>query len=172
MTDIAFRLAVLTQLTDWVAGVTPANDYAHDLTGKVFRGRLRYGANDPIPMVSFVEDPTSKVTVPASRGVETVALSWPLLVQGFVDDDHDNPTDPAYRLMTDVRKRLSELRKTQKDRPNEAILGFTAKGQRIDDLILGAPIVRPPDEVSDKAYFWLPLTLSLVENPATPFTST
>lgn len=172
MTDLPFRLDVLMRLTEWVEGVTPANDYAHDLTGRVFRGRLRYGENDPIPMVSFVEDPQSKVTLAAPRGSQTVQCQWPLLVQGFVDDDQENPTDPAYRLMTDVRRRLSALRAEQKDRPGKTLLGFTEDGRRIDDLILGAPIVRPPDEVSVKAYFWLPLTLSLVENPATPFTST
>lgn len=172
MTEIAFRLAVLTQLTAWVEGVTPANGYVHDLTDSVFRGRLRYGENDPIPMVSFVEDPQSKVTVEAIRGSEVAVFPWPLLVQGFVDDDPANPTDPAYALMTDVRKRLSELRKAQRDIPGQNILGFNEKGQRINDLTLGAPIVRPPDEVSVKAYFWLPLTLSLTENPASPFTST
>ncbi|PAL23536.1 hypothetical protein [Sphingopyxis sp. GW247-27LB] len=171
MTDpLPFRLDVLQRLTETVEAVSIADGYAHNLAGLVFRGRARYGENDPLPMVSFIEDPRPNDPVAEARGTQAHLVDWRILVQGFVEDDFANPTDPAYRLAADVAKVLSALRAGMDQR--KPILGFIEKGQRIDNISIGAPIVRPPDEVSDKAYFWLPVTLSLVEDPAKPFTST
>ena len=35
------------------------------------------------------------------------------MVQGFVDNDSNNPTDPAHMLMADVKKRLIELKQDE-----------------------------------------------------------
>ncbi len=163
--EVPFRLEILNRMTTALEAVAIEDGYLHDLEGKVFRGRARYGENDPLPLVSIIEDPRPIDGVEASRGAQTRVTPWRLIVQGFVEDDPANPTDPAYRLAADVAKALSALR-TSRDK-GQYILGI----KRIDDLGIASPIVRPPDDVSDKAYFWLPVTLSLVEDPANPFTS-
>lgn len=159
------RLRVLKALTDVLASITPANGYQHDLTGSVFRGRDIFGYNDPLPMISILEqiedDPRDQGAVPVDSPVQHAA--WTLQIQGFVQDDRDNPTDPAHHLMAEVKKRLIEERIRHRQRD---IFGM---GDVVTDLRLSHGVVRPADEVSDKAYFWLRMTLTLVENLAEPY---
>lgn len=159
------RLRILMALTTALAGITPANGYQHDLTGKVFRGRSIFSEDDPIPMVSILEaieqEPLRDIQMPTGAGV--VQGPWDLLVQGFVEDDPENPTDPAHRLMADVKKRLAaeRLRSRQRD--------ILQLGNAVTDIVFSPGIVRPADEVSNKAYFWLRVRLSLVENLMAPY---
>lgn len=134
-----------------------------DMTGRVLRGRLIFGDKDPIPMISILEVPipldqiVSPLDSPYSNG------TWELLIQGFAKDDPENPTDPAHVLMAAVKKRLAEERKKNID---YNLLGM---GQNVTGMRIGAGVVRPPDEVSAKAYFWLNLSLDIVEDLSNPF---
>ena len=47
-----------------------------------------------------------------------------------------------------------------------AILGL---GRQVTKLYIGPGVVRPPDEVSAKAYFWLTITLDLAEDLEHPY---
>lgn len=62
-----------------------------------------------------------------------------------------------------MKKRLAEER--VRDRQYN-ILGM---GGLVTDLRISHGVVRPPDEVSGKAYFWLRLTLVVVENLLDPY---
>lgn len=158
-----FRLRVLKALTAALEEIKPCNGYQHDLTGKVFRGRIIFGDDDPVPMVSVLEAIEEKAAMQPPPEGHQQKESWELLVQGFLDEDRDNPTDPAYSLLADVKRRLIEVR-NQKRTYN--ILGM---GESVIDLRIGPGVVRPPDEVSSKAYFWLRVTLDLVENLNAPY---
>lgn len=159
-----FRLTVLKALSAALEEVTPANDYLHDLTASVFRGRLLFTSHDPVPMVTITEPPQMPEQMESPDGATESSTKFPLLLQGFVDDDRENPTDPAYRLLADVQKRLA-LARSQGD--GYDILGL---GERVMALHIGKGIVRPPDEVVSKtAYFWLPVTLEIAEDYANPF---
>ena len=158
-----FRLRVLKNLTAAIEGVSPANGYKNNLTGAVFRGRDIFGESDPLPMVSILEAIEEKAQLPAPAGGPQSNGPWELLIQGFVEDDYNHPTDPAHLLMAEVKKRLAEER--VRDRQYN-ILGM---GGQVTDLRISHGVVRPPDEVSGKAYFWLRLTLVVVENLLDPY---
>ena len=174
-----FKLRVLRALTDAIKDVTPANGYGFDLSDfdpgdgammeRVFRGRPWFGDSDPIPMVSVlepVEEADYLFTVPSDDA--SGSYEWPLLVQGFVNDDPVHPTDPAYRLMRDVRRRLVREKKRRKPGMNTTDpLGtsqFGLPGCRVTDLRVSTGKVRPADDVSAKAYFWMVVTLTVTED--------
>ncbi len=158
-----FRLRVMKALTAALEEINPAADYQFDLTGKVFRGRDIFGDSDPLPMVSILEAIEEQAQITAPQAGPTSTGPWELLIQGFVEDDFQNPTDPAHRLMAEVKKRLVQER--IRDRQYN-ILGMNGQ---VTDLKISHGVVRPPDEVSGKAYFWLRLTLVVVENLQDPY---
>lgn len=183
MADIPFRTRVLTALTDALAEITPDNGYITNLAtfnapdgapmARVYRGRGFFGASDPCPMVAVLEPPEDAEAVaeqPATA--RATPFYWRLIVQGDVPDDKENPTDPAYALLADVRRRLA-LERDRKDAtgrlPDPLGFGGRREKNRIEELSFGAGIVRPPDEISPKAYFWLGVTLKTIEDPLFPF---
>lgn len=157
------RLRVLKALTTVLETITPANGYTHDLSGKVFRGRDIFGYQDPLPMISILEQIEEQEQQPSPETAGKAHGPWTLNLQGFVPDDRDNPTDPAHHLMAEVKQRLVEERIRDRQRD---IFGM---GDVVTDLRLSQGVVRPADEVSDKAYFWLRMTLALVENLHEPY---
>lgn len=159
-----FRLQVQKALSTALAEISPLDDYWNDLTpttqvpNRVFRGRVVFGDQDPIPMISILEVPVPIDPIAEPKPAVTGATQWELILQGWVKDDKINPTDPAHFLLADVKRRLA-IEKSR-DR-GQNILGF---GGLVDDLRMGSGVVRPPDEISARAYFWLNVTVGLVEN--------
>lgn len=160
-----FRLAVQLSLTSSLEEITPANKFLFDLSGKVKRGRLTYDDDDPMPLISILEAPIPQDPAP-SRGPNPNSTGlWELLIQGFIDDDPDNPTDPAHFLMAEVKRRLvAEKRRETEGRRD--ILGFKGK---VDDLMIGQGAVRPSDPLVSKGFFWLTVWLKLVEDLNDPY---
>lgn len=161
----SYRLDVLKKLTSHLRGITKANGYNHDLDASVFRGRTIFGENDPIPMLSILEAPRSDPgSFAAENGYERKE-DWSLLIQGWARDDVDNPTDPAYELMDDVEKHLSRLIAVSTVTgmpvyPEEYMLNRSVAG-----IAVLPGVVRPPmEQVSSRAFFYLPLRLTLVKN--------
>lgn len=164
--DDPFRLRVLKGLTTALEGIMIANGFKHDLAGKVFRGRNIFGADDPLPMLSILETPLPIEAVePPQFGTTFFNPTWDLLIQGFVDDDKDNPTDPAHVLVADVMQRLGQERK----RENRKGIDIFGLGNKVDGLSIASPVVRPADELSAYAQFWLRITLKIVEDVETPY---
>lgn len=169
------RLRILEAITESLKQITPANGYKHDLSGNVFRGRIWYGEDDPLPLVSILEDPLPVTQLMAGGGghgdgAESTG-AWTLLIQGFVEDDKLNPTDPAHYLLADVKKRLS-VERQRKGTSSHGGGGYNAFGMggAVESLTIGAGVVRPPDyDVSSKAYFWLTLTVMVAEDLADPY---
>ena len=76
------------------------------------------------------------------------------------------PTDPAHLLLAEVKKVLAKERlKMDWDKPEQGILGL---GRNVIALYIEPGVVRPADELSSKAYFWLTLRLDIVEDLADP----
>lgn len=164
-----FRLKVLKRLTETLEEINPDHPNApfqheFDLRGKVYRGRNRFDWHDGLPMISILEPPIPLETLVGRNTNVYQAGPWELLIQGFVEDDLQNPSDPAHRLMAEVKAKL--VAEKRRDRGNN-IFGM---GNRVHELMLGQGSVRPPDEASDKAFFWLTLTLQLAENIEDPYT--
>lgn len=181
--ETPFKLRALHALTDALKTITPANGYVSDLSdfdpgdgvaqARVFRGRAWFGDDDPIPMVSVLEGTSPADEVDDEPPVDTTTgeYDWTLLVQGFVNDDPQNPTDPAYVLMADVRRRLAAERKRKATGTHQFDplgLGLAGKN-RIVGLTIGPGVVRPTDDVSSKAYFWMTIVLRIVENASEPY---
>lgn len=163
------RLRVLKKLNAELEQITPANGYTVDLTGAVFRGRDVFDRNDPVPMVSILESILEKDQVQAPPAGSTKAGPWELLLQGWADDDKDNPTDPAYHLLAQVQRRLVEITRMPYADPNRRGCDILQMGGIITALRFSRGVVRPADEVSSKAYFWLKVELDLVENLLDPY---
>jgi hypothetical protein len=129
-----------------------------------------FGDNDPLPMISVLEgvDPADEVAEPPAVNTVAAEYDWPLIIQGFVNDDPAHPTDPAYKLLADVRRRLiaERKRKTTTTIRTRSVSG-TGKNC-VTGLRVGAGVVRPADDVSAKAWFWLTLTPRIIENAEDP----
>lgn len=165
-----FRLAVIKALADGIASeVVPANGATYDLSQASFYGRATYGENDPLPMSSLIEDPreqpSQETTVPGKGHI----VPWRLFLQGFVEDNHADPTGPAYLLAADLMTAVARISVEAHDR-DDIVLGSSRRTNRVQQIRIGAPVVRPPDEFSIKAYCLIPLTLDLFETPSAPFT--
>lgn len=167
-----FRLRVQIAICEALKTITPANGYQSDFSDfeddagrvqeRVFRGRDLYGDNDPIPMISVIEDPRPLEQL---EDIGVRAGDYRLLVQGFVDDDKDHPTDAGHYVAAEIVKRL-----TEEKRDTFNILGFGGKQPCVLKMTFGSPVVRPPDNViSDVAFCFIPLTLKLAENIEQPF---
>lgn len=152
-------------LSDALEQITVANGYRHDLASSVFRGRDVFGKDDPLPAVAILEDPEFRQQSNAGTGGDSFG-EYPLFIQGWVRDDKENPTDPAHVLMADVKIRLGLLRAEDSGREERNLLGMNGS---VSDLVIGRGVVRPPDQLSSQAYFWLPLTIVIAESMTRPY---
>lgn len=159
------RLRILKALTTSLQGITVDNGYVNDLSDGVYRGRTMFGDADELPLVSILEAPIPLEQIESPESHTANFGDWDLLIQGFVKDDPKNPTDPAHVLMADVKRALAKERK-KLNNGNNNILGMAGK---VDRLEIGAGVVRPADEISAVAYFWLRVTLKIVEDNENPY---
>ena len=161
-TKIPFRLKVLRALTDTLASITPTNGSQFDLSTSVYRGILVFDENTPLPAISILEAPIPLEVLQARGDNPNSTGPWELLIQGFVKDDIEHPSDPAHVLMAEVKAAL--VREKRRDRGRN-ILGM---GGRVVEMFIGQGSVRPEDGTS-KTFFWLTLTLRLVEKLEEPY---
>lgn len=170
-----FRLRVKKAISAQLKGVTIANGYVLDLKDytdtagrtaeRVFRGRDQFGDNDPLPMASVLEDPRALDARNANEDETATTGEYKLLIMGFVEDDRENPTDPADILAADI---TTALVKSKKEKYN--ILGLGSKMPCVTKLVVGQPVVRPADGiVADVAFCYIMLTLTLVEDLEKPY---
>lgn len=162
------RLTILKALTTLLEGITPANGFDHDLSGKIYRGRNQFSSEEPLPAVSILEGLNpDRQPDPAGGNIKRAQKDdWILLVQGWVDDDKTHPTDPAHNLMADVKKRLAKI-VDDSDNNTDFMLG-----DLIADLAMEPGTVRPPDELSARAYFYMRIVLTVVERVYDPYSLT
>lgn len=156
------RLVILKKLSEHLDGIDTIDGYNYDLKDSVFRGRTIFGEDDPLPMLSILEAPRAEGSL-YGGDYEVKRDKWQLLIQGWTEDDAENPTDNAYLLADDVEKRLGMLIAMRPDNSGRPLYSTIYKlGDLIIDLEFGPPIIRPPiEQVSSKAFFYLPVTLSL-----------
>lgn len=166
--DNPLRLEVLKRMTAVLEEITVVNGYFHDLAGQVHRGRGVYGDETAIPCLSILEAPIPLDQLPSAKDNVSQSGPWELVIQGWVKDDKANPTDPAHVLLADVKRRLALERSkaVNWDDPEDGIFGL---GRAVDQLYIGPGVVRPPEEISSKAYFWLTITLDIVEDMTKPY---
>lgn len=164
------QLTILMALCAHIEGVTPANGYDFDLAGKVFRGTAKFGADEPLPFVSILEslrpDPR-----PREAGSEKLVReeNWELLVQGWVDESREFPTDDLYRLKGSVEKRLAEIVAVD-NTGSPVVPSIYRLGRLIVSLRIGPGVVRAATpQVGGAEAFYLPLIVTYVTNLADPY---
>lgn len=165
------QLRILKALCVHLMGIKPSNGYDVDLSGadpggfptNVFRGQAKFGSDQPTPFVSVLEslrpDPRPK---PSGLGKVHRIDDWELLVQGWVDESRQYPTDDLYKLKAQVEKRLAEVQF-----PGQSVYRL---GGLINDLQIGPGVVRAATpQVGGAESFYLPLIVTYVINVADPF---
>lgn len=168
------RLHIQKQITAALEEITPGNGYVSDFSAspkrRVFRGRAVFGQGDPLPMLSILEVPIPQDQAPTPQAGPHAKGGWELMIQGFFEDDKENPTDPAHVALADVKRRLT-LERQKIDYTGGPENGPLGLGTTIIEISLGPGVVRPPDEISAKAYFWLTIELEVVEDLTDPYGS-
>lgn len=159
------RLAIMKALTG-IIETAVADTPSGNLVGRVKRGRLIFGEGDPIPMVSILEPPTLIDALDAPVDSTTRPAEWDVLIQGWSKDDKEFPTDPAYVLQADVGKVLAAEKHRQRGTSPRDLLGL---GKRVTEMLIGPPVIRPPDQDSAKACFYMVVRLKMAEDLANPF---
>lgn len=161
-----FRLTVLKRLTA-VLEETLDPPAEFNTVGKVQRGRLLTGEESSLPYITVVEAPRSGFNAYVG-GQEATKTTWPLLVQGYCNDDLKEPTDALYRFGHEVSLRLAAITAMKDDGSGrEAYPQFHMLGRDDENRPLiaafefGPLIVRPQDPAqSVKACFYLPVTIT------------
>lgn len=149
------KLQILKAITAHLENITPENGYNHRLTGSVFRGRAIIGAQTALPCLSILENPKAAQGQWADEDLTVRKDQWGLLVQGWVEDDEENPTDALYPLVEDVVKRLGDIN-------NSAFPGIYRLKGLISELQLHPAVCRPAEDgISSKAFFYMPITIGL-----------
>lgn len=157
------RLTILKKLTTLLESITAVNGYQHTLTGKVIRGYMVVPEDMGVPLVSILEsfNPDREPSEAGGHRSRHQKDRWNLLIQGWVADDYAHPTDPAHLLLADVKKCLSRI--INEDDPMYMLEGLVAEAH------IEPGVVRPPDENSSKAFFWLRLQLDVTERLDDPY---
>ena len=143
----------------------------YGLRPRVVRGRLHIGDDEPVPMVSLLEPPLVPQPTDTKRQSDNTIRhgDWDIVIQGWVKDDPMNPTDGAYQLEAEVRHRLAVEKKRSDARPGSSGgRNYFGLGNKILNMTVGAPVVRPNEHVSEQAVFYLVLTLQISEDMAAP----
>lgn len=168
-----FRLRLMKALTAALSEITTDNGFQFDLQpyadehgrprDRVYRGRDIFGATDPLPLLSVLEDPRTEQSDNGSDG--RVAINkMRVIIQGFLaEDETGHPLDQAYRLSGDVIRRLVAAKA-----PHPS--GILGMGRQLMAMSIGQPVHRPGgDNVSDTAHMLVGVTFTLAENIEKPY---
>lgn len=178
---ISKKLAILKALTTHLEGITPAwvdlppemagQSCPFDMSKSVFRGRMEFGDEVDLPFIALLESPRQLDPNGGGTGRLLQDEDWTLLIQGFAKDDKKNPLDPAYEMLAWTQMRMARItaEKTNGARggryPNEWRLGGL-----VAEIRYQIPIVRAgKDNVSDAAYFYMPVAVGNVTDLTMPF---
>ena len=164
-----FRLRVQKLLTVALRQITPDNGFFCNLSkpSQIGRGRTVYSDNDPLPMVAILEEPFAFDQDLAPSVGFTKDEPYELILQGFVPDEPDHPTDMAHYLMADVKRRLSAL-KVDEDFKTGRIFRFGTAHNVVVSVTWDGGVVRPADERTVVAHFWLRLAFGISSDDQNP----
>lgn len=176
MSKTHIKLQVLQYLTNHLQGITVESGFQHNLSEAVFRGKDLFGPNDKGDIVSILEAKATDYGKFADENNVVRKDDWIILVQGWVDDnvrgrgpDSKHQTDAVYSLLGDVEQRLSQLVATD-SKGVPVYKGIYRMGGLVTDMRLSSSVVRPAEQnVSAKAFFYLPIRIGLAYSICNPW---
>lgn len=157
------QLDILKKMTAHLEAIT----VPQAMTGLVYRGHRTFGEDQICPFLNIIEHLDPDIAIQrAGENDFTRTETWILLIQGFVYSAAEQyPTDEAYILKANVESRLYRLIATVEGDPqfpSEYLLLGVDNGV-ISDIAIGPGVVSGPREgVSDKAFFYLPVGITLI----------
>jgi hypothetical protein len=143
--------------------ITTANGYNFTLTS-VYRGKKNFGKEIKLPAVAVLENFNPDRLPETIGGVVGTKHKYDqiYLLNGWAEGgDVEQEEDSAHLLMGDVKKALGKLLVPR----NQS--GFF--DGLANTLSIEPGVVRPPDEQSEKAYFWMRIRLEVVEKVGDPY---
>lgn len=160
------RLDILVALTGHLEGIAPA-EYTHDLAGRVHRGKPAFGLEKAGEYFVTILEPDDKRDLsPSANYPDRRVLRWELLLFGVSGPPTDpmHPTDDAYYLLDDLRRRIAWINaNTSGGQPGRVVrvLGGLVDGR----ITSGAGVVLPPDpqQSRPRAVCVLPIEIPLAE---------
>lgn len=163
------QLRAIKKLCTLLSGITPANGYDFDLTGRVFRGRSILTVDDAEDCLSILEFPRQEFTVPVGTGAVRND-QWQLMVQGWPRDDPENPSDSAYALKAAVEHRLSRIIAEKPDGRGPEFPEDYRLGRELTTFTILPGVVRPPEDGASRlAMFYMPIIAGIKVNMADPY---
>lgn len=164
MTGVAQQLVILRALAAHLEGINPDGSHDYDLRGRVFVGRMVFGASDPVPMLSIVESPRPDPFAVSEDQTKLKRLErWELFIQGWADDaDLAAPCDAAYQLKATVEQRLARIEQRKPNSSGGLYPDEYRLGGLIGSMQIGPGTVRPADGQNvSRPFFFVPLILSV-----------
>lgn len=153
------KLQILKALTTHLEGIE-WNDST--LQGCVFRGRNRFGDNDPETMLSLLEAPRPDTGREGGEFSQARSYTWELLLQAWTKDDPENPSDPMYFLQEVIEQRLGMIIATNSGSGFPTYPGIYMLGRTIHGFRYGPGVIRPPtDNISSKTFLYMPIRIDL-----------
>lgn len=163
------RLTILLALAEHLKTIDGTAPYTHDVGNRVFIGRGQFSSREAVPAINILEmlNPDRDPDVAGGDQRAQHKEDWVLLVQGWAEDDKVNPTVPAHKLMGDVKLCLSKI--ALEAQPGEPENEDFMLGGLIGGLKMEPGTCRPPDEMSELAFFYMRISLEVVEKVFNPF---
>lgn len=169
----SYVLIVEKALTAHIESVVTSNA-VFDLTGKVHRGRDRFGHSnsDNPPIVSLLQaaDIDDKFS-PVGDSGSTRHDGKLYLLQGWVTRGNIKfVTDPVHPLLAEVKRALAMI--NDMNSPHYGLKDQSPSGNYlVESVKISSGLVRPPEQESSPkhAYFWLPISVGMLENVNDPY---
>lgn len=164
MADTKRLLLLKTMCNYFKSEITTANGYNFDLVS-VYRGKKNFGKEAKLPAIVVLENFNPDRLPETIGGVVGTKHKYDqiYLINGWAEggDNVEQEEDSAHLLMGDVKQALGKLLVPR----NQS--GFF--DGLANTLSIEPGVVRPPDEQSEKAYFWMRIRLEIVEKVGDPY---
>lgn len=137
---------------------------------KVIRGKEKLDSGDTPPLVTLIQaidvEATHNQVGDGAQRVDTKLY----LIQGFTRrSSGEENYDSAHELMAKVKQSLSELLPVKSS--NRFLKQYNNGRYLVNDIKIATGLVRPPDSKisSNMAFFWLPVSITLIEDITDPY---
>ncbi len=157
------RLRVMKALSTLLGNITIINGFQQTVVS-VARGRSDFGSESAWPLIGIFEVRPEDLPINADETVQKDV--WVLGVQGVIQADHSNPTDPAHNLLADIKKSIGSV--LLRGDPGNRNLNYMF-GDLVVDMKVDGGITFSPVEQQGCAVCLVKLSITIQENLENPY---